>query len=684
MAVDSVFLEIMKNRFQAIVGEMGQAIQRTGHTVFIKETADFGSVLVSPGGEIFAAPLNIGVTVLIGTPMDTAIAQVSHYEEGDVIIANDPTSTGAMATHLPDLYVWKPIFIDGELLCFAWTFIHASDVGGKVPGSISPTSADVQQEGLVIPPTKLFKQGELNEEFLQLFLANCRIPEQNWGDLKALIAALNVGETRTKQLVERYGKEVVREAIDGVLDYSERQARDIISAIPDGTYRFHDYMEGEQFGVGTIRIELALTISGSDIIADFTGTDPQVPAALNIPTHGKRGHWMIVPALVKYFKTANMAITYNSGMVRPIELQIPKQTLLNPDPGAATGVRAATMFRVFDVVCGALAQAIPAEVPAAGSGQGCIVLVSLLDVRSGERKISVVQPLCGGCGGRPTRDGIDGVDFSLGSLRNVPTEALESEMPVLVTHYGLRPDSCGHGEHRGGNGVELKVRIFTPHTMMTARGMERYFFRPWGLNGGAAGTTGFTRLRRPGQDWQEIGQIDLLHLDPGCEVHFGTQGGGGWGEPLRRPLADVARDLADGLISREAAAHAYGVIFAGGEIDEEATVRQRQLRLDQAGASEARQFDFGAERLEYEATWSDDVHASLNAALAEVPATLRHFVRLQLIDAVRQDAAGNGHSHANGNAAERVPLLLAQVKDRLSMRNGLPEPERPMASTSTQ
>jgi N-methylhydantoinase B len=668
MAVDNVFLEVMKNRFQAIVGEMGQAIQRTGHTVFIKETADFGSVLVSPAGEIFAAPLNIGVTVLIGTPMGTAIAQVAHYDEGDVLIANDPTSTGAMATHLPDLYVWKPIFVDGELLCFAWTFIHASDVGGKVPGSISPTSADVQQEGLVIPPTKLFKRGELNEEFLQLFLANCRIPDQNWGDLKALIAALNVGEARTKQLVERYGKEAVEDAIDGVLDYSERQARDIITAIPDGTYHFHDYMEGEQFGVGTIRIQLALTISGSDVVADFTGTDPQVPAALNIPTHGKRGHWMIVPALVKYFKTANMAITYNSGMVRPIELRIPPRTLLNPDPGAATGVRAATMFRVFDVVCGALAQAIPAEVPAAGSGQGCIVLVSLLDVLSGERKISVVQPLCGGCGGRPIMDGIDGVDFSLGSLRNVPTEALESEMPVLVTHYGLRPDSCGHGEHRGGNGVELKVRIFTPHTMMTARGMERDFFRPWGLNGGTAGTTGFTRLRCPGQDWQEIGQIDLLHLDPGCEVHFGTQGGGGWGQPLRRSLADVVRDVADGLISPEEASRAYGAIFVNGELDEEASRQHRAILLDGTHEADSTQFDFGVERLEYEAIWSDEVHTSVNAALEEVPAALRHFVRLQLIDAVRRD------DDSNGNAARRVPMLLAQVKDRLAMRNGAREP----------
>ncbi|MDF3014855.1 MAG: hydantoin utilization protein [Thermomicrobiales bacterium] len=662
MPVDNVLLEIMKNRFQAIVGEMGQAIQRTGHTVFIKETADFGSVLVSPAGEIFAAPLNIGVTVLIGTPMDSAIKAVSDYQDGDVLISNDPTSTGAMATHLPDLYVWKPIFVDGELLCFAWTFIHASDVGGKVPGSISPTSADIQQEGLVIPPTKLFRQGELNQEFLDLFLANCRIPDQNWGDLKALIAALNVGETRTRQLVDRYGKETVQAAMDGVLDYAESQARHIISSIPDGTYRFHDYMEGEQFGVGTIRIELALTVSGSDIVMDFTGTDPQVPASLNIPTHGKRGHWMIVPALVKYFKTANMAITYNSGMVRPIELDIPRQTLLNPDPGAACGVRAATMFRVFDVVCGALAQAIPHDVPAAGSGQGCIVLVSLVDLTSGNRKISVVQPLCGGCGGRPAKDGIDGVDFSLGSLRNVPTESLESEMPLLITRYGLRPDSCGHGQHRGGNGVELMVRIFTPHTVMTARGMERYFFRPWGLNGGTAGTTGFTRLRQPGRDWEEIGQIDVLHLDPGSEVHFGTQGGGGWGNPLARPLSAVEQDIAEGLVSESVAATAYGLVFSDGHIDAAASSRLR-AELQRRSPSAADLFDFGPERATYEAIWSDDVHAAINTALERVAPALRYFVRGQLIEAIRQDGA------TADVAAGRVPVLLEQVHERLALRN---------------
>jgi N-methylhydantoinase B len=195
------------------VNEMGTAIKRTGHTMFIKETADFGSVLVTSEGEIFSAPLNVGVTVLIGTPMGDAIRAVENYEEGDVLIANDPASTGAMATHLPDLYLWRPVFSDGELLCFAWTFLHCSDIGGKVPGSISPTSSDLFQEGFVIPPTKVVKAGRLNEEFLSILHKNSRIPEQNWGDLKSLLAALSIGERRVHALVDRYSRDVPRNVV---------------------------------------------------------------------------------------------------------------------------------------------------------------------------------------------------------------------------------------------------------------------------------------------------------------------------------------------------------------------------------------------------------------------------------------------------------------------------------------
>jgi N-methylhydantoinase B len=637
---DGALLEILKNRFQAIVNEMGATVQRTGHTIFIKETADFGSVLVSPKGEIFSAPLNIGVTVLIGTPMDDAIRAIDTYEEGDVVISNDPTSTGAMATHLPDLYLWRPIFHGGELVCFAWTFIHCSDIGGKVPGSISPTSFDVFQEGLVIPPTKLFKKGELNREFFRLFGANSRIPEQNWGDVKALVAALTVAERRVSELIERYDVDTVRRGMDAVLEYAEMQAREVIERIPDGTYRFSDYMEGHVANLGAIRIKADLHVRGGDLYLDFAETDPQVPAAINMPTHSKTGHWMIVPALVKYLKTENPHIAYNSGMVRPIRLGIPRGSLLNPEPRAAVGVRAATMFRFFDVVCGALAQARPDRIPAAGSGQGSIVVVSTLDVESGKNKISVVQPLCGGCGGRPHKDGIDGVDFSLGSLRNVPTESLESEMPVLILKYGLREDSSGHGRYRGGTGVVLRVRILTPDTFMTARGMERYLFRPWGLYGGQPGTTGYTRLMPRGGVERDIGQIDLIRLEPGDEIQFGTQGAGGFGDPLDRDPERVVWDVRQGLVAERTARDVYGVALDAGVVDPVETARLRSVM--RASPDVARVFTFGSEREAYESTWTEDLQDAVVAAIRSLPGSIRFFIRGKLRQRV-EEALAAGH-----------------------------------------
>jgi N-methylhydantoinase B len=282
-------------------------------------------------------------------------------------------------------------------------------------------------------------------------------------------------------------------------------------------------------------------------------------------------------------------------------------------------------------------------------------------VQSGERKLSVVQPLCGGCGGRPHKDGIDGVDFSLGSLRNVPTETLESEMPLLITRYGLRPDSCGHGVHRGGNGVELQVRISTPHTIMTARGMERYTFRPWGVGGGTAGATGFTRLRRHGGEWEEIGQIDILHLGPGDEIHFGTQGGGGWGDPLARPLAAVQRDLLEGLISPATAHDSYGVVVVDTILDYEAT-EARRVRLRATGAP-LPAYDFGPERDAYEAIWTDQLHQAMNLALDQYPASVRFFLRSQLVALIRAKAREGTVLPSD------VPLMLGAIHGRLLMRD---------------
>ncbi|MEM7124139.1 MAG: hydantoinase B/oxoprolinase family protein, partial [Pseudomonadota bacterium] len=233
MPTDKIRLEILSNRFQAVVDEMAQVVSRTAHTVFVKETQDYGSVLVSRGGEVFAAPRRYGVLMMIGMPMEAAIAASGDdIRDGDIFIGNDPVTTRGMATHLSDVYLWKPIFVDGELLCWAWTFIHVSDIGGRVPGSIAPSSHEVYQEGLRITPQKLYSAGELNQPLLDMIRANCRTPDQNWGDMKACLAGLATAENRVRDLARQYGYDTIDRTIDQVLDYAETQARRVIEHVP--------------------------------------------------------------------------------------------------------------------------------------------------------------------------------------------------------------------------------------------------------------------------------------------------------------------------------------------------------------------------------------------------------------------------------------------------------------------
>lgn len=632
-----VMLEILRNRFQAIVDEMGNVVLRTGHTVFVKETGDFGVALVSLEGEVFATPYRVGVHLMVGLPTKPVLRYIEEHlgglREGDVFLSNDPVTSGGMATHLPDIYIWKPLFHRGRLLCFAWSFIHFSDVGGRVPGSIAPSNTETFQEGIIIPPVRLVTRGELNREVLSIVLANSRIPALNWGDIKAQLAGLNTAERRLADLVRRYGEDTVRRGVGDVLDYAEAQARRVIDSIPDGTYRFTDYLETDHVLPGRLqRIQLALTVSGSDLTLDFTGTDPQVQAAFNIPTNGQQGHWMVAFGLISFLRTLQPDLVLNSGAVRPLHFEFPRGSLLNPEKNAPYGVRAATMFRVFDVVLGALSQALPNAINAAGSSQGSILLVSVPDPETGGNKVSVVQPLAGGSGGRPMKDGLDGVDVAMGYLKNVPTESVEQEVPVLIGRYALRENSAGPGYYRGGVGVELELTVFPPNSVVTSRGMERYRFRPWGRQGGAAGTLGYTTIRPGTSQEREIGKIDVLYLQPNDTLRIGTQGGGGYGDPLARPMAAVLDDVLDELVSPEQAREQYGVVIAGGAVDEAATEECRaRLRAERA---ELDTFDFGSEREAFEAQWTPALQDAILVATWDYPVMLRHFLRARLFAAI--------------------------------------------------
>jgi N-methylhydantoinase B len=636
MKTDPVLLSILQSRLKAITEEMAAAMLRTAHTVFVKETHDFATCLVSTKGEVFAAPTDTAISTMAGAPCQAIIDAVD-YEPGDILICNDPDLLRGMGTHLPDIWMWMPVFVDGEILAFAVTFIHSSDIGGRVPGSISPTSTEIYQEGLRIPMVKLFRKGELNQDVLDFLLLNTRIPNQQWGDFKAQIATLNTAHRRLNELVKRYGGGVIRDAIDDVLDLAENRARKLIETIPDGDYTFVDYLEGDHAGVGLIRLKLTMKVRGSDITMDYEGTDYQVQAALNLPSWSRRGHRQLCIALLNYFRTMDPGAPYNSGLTRPIDIQIPRGTLINPEPEAAYGVRAATMFRVMDLLMGCMAQALPEIMPAAGAGGVGILLVAAWDPKTGSHKIEVAQPLSGGSGGRPKQDGIDGVSFAGGFLRNVPNEVLEADMPVLVESYGYRTDSAGAGEKRGGAGIRFELRSLIADLKMTGRGLERFVFRPWSLHGGKPGELGSVVVNPGLASERDVGKIDVLTLDSGDLVRFDSPSGAGYGCPMKRSPELVLADVRAGLITAHKARDEFGLAIEDMAVDLAETERLRQ-----AAPQSQKTFDFGPERDAHESVWSDEVATRFNKSLKGYNNRLRPIIARYIRDGMMEHGASVG------------------------------------------
>lgn len=627
MRLDPLTVELLRNYLQGAVEEMAYVVERTAYTTFVKETADFTCGLLNPSGEFFAYPVELGVASFGGinyaTTIETVGSSVGPLEPGDVIITNDPYGSAAAATHLPDIHLVRPIFWEGRLVAYGAGFLHSSDVGGMVPASISPRASEIFQEGIRIPPKKLFVRGQVNRDLLDVILANCRIPEQNWGDLRALVAGLTTGERRVHELIRRFGSDTVDKAMDDLIDYSARKVEALIRRMPEGRYEFSDYIEDDVVTDIPIRLKVALSIADGEIHMDFTGSDVQVGSAMNVPTAGRVHPFMSV-ALVNYFVTNDRTIPLNAGVLRRVRMTLPEGSVVNPKFPAACGVRYATVLRIYDAVLGALARAMPARIPAAGGGQGCMVALALPDPEAGRRHVTVIEPMIGGGGARPGRDGVDGCDSSIGFLKTTPAETLEAEVPIVVRRYHLIPDSAGPGRHRGGFGVRLDFQVFRPEGLVTARGMERLRFAPWGVAGGSAGATGSVWLNPHTPGERRLTKIDLLALEPGDTLSVRTPGGGGHGDRFARPPAAVLADVASGLISPEQAREAYGVVLRGEGVDESATAA---LRTARAGERLKEAFDFGPARREHERRWPADVQDLFIELLMALPAPYRGYAR---------------------------------------------------------
>lgn len=663
MAIDRVTLQILANHCAAATESMAHTLFRTAHSTFVKETEDFTTGLATPDGKTFASPYDLGATWFVGLDYGRAIELVDGYEAGDVCMTNDPYS-GFVCTHSPDIHLWKPIFHEGELMCFAVGHVHNTDVGGAVPASLSRANYEVHQEGIRFPPSKLYKAGKLNRELLDVMLLNVRMPEQNWGDLKAQVAAMHTGERKVHEMIRRFGAGTFRQGIQDLLDYAEEQARLVIRRIPDGEYFFADYMDEDSVDGKPCRIAVNMVVEDDEIEFDYSESDPQVTASLNIPTGGDPRHVLLMVPYMYAIYTADPTVLLNSGLLRPARCIVPQGSIVNPRFPAAVGMRSLGVMRLMSTVFGAFAQALPDIIPSACGDGGPLINLRTTDTRTGRKLMANLDPITGGAGGVSFRDGTEGSGGNFGFLKNTPVEINEAEVPVKILRYGLARDSGGAGRWRGGTGTTLEFKVFSPNTVVTARNRDRSHFTPWGTRGGHAGKPS-SFLLNPGSNREvNLGNTDVVRIGPGDVIRITSAGAGGWGSPLDREPARVLADVERGFVSVEAARDEYGVVIENGAVDEAATtdLRARMRAMDGHNG-----FGYSAVRNAFEQVWTRENYTTLSRILGELPVDWRFFVKHKVFEAVEamapEQRRGNGEEVRTAFAAivAEFPELAGQA-----------------------
>lgn len=521
MKLDAVTLAVMNNRLAAIAEEMGVVLGQTGFSPNIKERHDFSCALFDGRGELVAQAAHIPVH-LGSTPLSVRAAiERLELERGDVAALNDPFAGG---THLPDVTVVGPIFLGGERRPFAYAAnrAHHADIGGMAPGSMA-LATEIYQEGFRLPPVKIVQAGKPSRDVFELFLANTRVREEREGDLRAQLAALEIGSERLRALVESSGRATVAAAMQALKDYAARLMRATLRALPPGVYRARDWLDDDGFEAREIPIQVAIRIRGGRAIVDFTGSAPQVRGSVN-------ANYAITLSATFYAMKclAAEAVPPNEGLMRPIKLIAPPGSIVNAlAPAAVAGGNVETSQRIVDVLFRALAKAAPEKIPAASSGSMSNLTVGGYDALR-RRHFSYYETIAGGAGAAPGRDGASGIHTHMTNTLNTPIEALEAYYPMRISEYRIRRGSGGRGRFRGGNGLvrELECLVESNVSLLT----ERRRLAPYGLAGGGSGAVGANYLVRDRRRTKLPGKINL-NLKPGDRVRIETPGAGGWGRP---------------------------------------------------------------------------------------------------------------------------------------------------------
>lgn len=551
-AADAHALEIMKSAFETIADELAIIIMRTACSSIVRDAIDYSTAICDAQGRTLAqgatTPLHLGS---FADAMANLVArEAGRIAPGDVFIFNDPYL--AAGQHLPDIYIVRPIFIDGEIEGWATTVAHHNDVGGLVPGSNAIGSTEIYQEGLRLPLLRLVAAGRENAAIWRIIEANVRVPDKVVGDIRAQLAACTVGEREFVRLFRRYGRVAFRGLAAAIHDHAERLTRLEIADIPDGVYRFENHIDGIGEAPEPIAFRVAVTVAGEAIHVDWAGTSPEVAAGINAPVPFTRA---AVYAAIRSVLSAD--IPNAAGFTRPISVSAPEGSIVNPRPPAPCGARGITGFRMMDCIFGALAQAVPDRVCADGSGGSTIPSIG---GREDGRPYVFVETLMGAWGAAAGHDGQSGVAHMGANQSNVPVEMIEANYPLRIERYGFVADSGGPGRFRGGPAILREYRFLGGEAQIGVRSDKRRFV-PFGLAGGRPGSPSLNVID-PGTPRERVLPVLMavpFRLTRGMVFRHVMASGGGYGPALARDPAAVLADLRAGLVTPEGARRDYGV-----------------------------------------------------------------------------------------------------------------------------
>ena len=583
IARDPIRLELLKNAFAAISDEMAATVVRTARSYVIKEAMDFSTGLIDATGNLISQGLCLPMHMGSFPPtVETIIGRFAgDMHDGDVYITNDPYVGGG--THLPDIYVFKPIFYDGTLLGFAAAIGHQTDIGGRVAGGNACDNTEIYQEGLRLPPVRLFSAGVINQDLMAILCLNVRLPDKVSGDVMATVAACTRGERAMQRLAKRYGADVLCAEMEHLLDYTEKMTRAEFAVLADGEWTFEDFLDDDGFSEDAIRIRCKISKKGDTLDVDFSGSSPQVRGSINLPfSMTKSCTYACVRCIM------DPSLPTNTGFMRALRVTAEQGSVVYPTTPAPVAARGLTAMRVTEAIWGALAMMLPGKVFACGAQGDFGVTIAGYDQQ--QTPFVLLEFLFGTWGGRPNKNTNDGLSSLAVNYSNSPIEVVEGEQPVRIEHYGFRADSGGAGKYRGGVGMVRTYRLTgVPDAVLQVRS-DRQKFQPYGLQGGNKGAFAANYLTESSGQRSQLPGKFMRTFQRGELYEAILAGGGGWGDPLERDAQQVFEDVIDGKVSVAAASADYGVFMAndGASVDMEATHAARD-RIRAGRASSAAQ-----------------------------------------------------------------------------------------------